>query len=150
MKIVQKQLIIIIMLAGGILELVRYNGGIDFLVRVIAKRIHGKRGAEFGLAALVGFATCATANNTIAILTTGRIAKTISEKNGVNPMKAASIMDTFSCIVQCMLPYGMHVLLATAMTHVGAFAIIKYMYYPMVLFVVSVLSILFRFPRKYS
>lgn len=144
------QLIIMIMLAGGMLELVRYNGGIDFLVRVTTKHIHGKRGAEFGLAALVGLATCATANNTIAILTTGRIAKTISEKHNVNPLKAASIMDTFACIVQCMLPYGMHILLATAMTHVGAFAIIKYLYYPMVLLVVSVLSILLRFPRKYS
>ncbi len=144
------ELIIVIMLAGGMLELVRYNGGIDFIVNSALKHIKSKRGAEFGLASLVSFATCCTANNTIAILTTGKIAKNISEQYSLNPIKTASVLDTFSCLFQCIIPYGAHLLMASALAHTGTFAIIKCLYYPLILGIVATLSIIFRYPKKYS
>ncbi len=144
------EIIIVIMLSGGMLELVRYNGGIDFIVRSVSKFVHTKRGAELSLGLLVGFVTFCTANNTIAILTTGKISRELSEKYGVNPIKSASILDTFSCMVQSLVPYGMHLLMASAMAHIGTFVLMKYLYYPYVLGVVALLAILLRFPRKYS
>lgn len=144
------EMIIIMMLAGGMLELVRYNGGIDFIVNGITGRIHSKRGTEVGLAVLVSFVTCCTANNTIAILTTGDMAREVSEKNGINPIKTASILDTFSCMVQSLLPYGMHLLMASGLAHIGTMGIIKYLYYPPILGLVALFAILFDFPRKYS
>ena len=144
------EMIVIMMLAGGMLELVRYNGGIDFIVKGVSSRIHSKRGTELGLAALVSFVTCCTANNTIAILTTGKISRDVSEQNGINPIKTASILDTFSCIVQSLLPYGMHLLMASGLAHIGTLGIIKYLYYPPILAVVALLAILLNFPRKYS
>lgn len=144
------ELIVVIMLAGGMLEVIRYNGGIDFLAQKVTKGIVGKRTAELSIAALVSLATFCTANNTIAVLTTSKMARGISEKHGLNAMKTASILDTFSCIVQILLPYGLQLLMASALAHVGIFAIIKHLYYPFVLFVFSMLAILLRFPRKYS
>lgn len=143
------EMIIVFLLAGGMLELVRYNGGIDFIVNKSLKHINSKRGAELGLAALVSFATCCTANNTIAILTTGKIAKNVVDQYKLNPIKTASILDTFSCLFQCTIPYGAHLLMASALAHAGTFAIIKCLYYPLVLGVVATLAILFRYPRKY-
>ena len=144
------ELIVVMMLAGGMLEIVRYNGGIDFIVKGVSSRIHSKVGTELGLATLISFVTCCTANNTIAILTTGKIAREVSEQHGLNPIKTASILDTFSCMVQSLLPYGMHLLVASGMAHVGAFSIIKYLYYPPILGLVAVVAILFGFPKKYS
>ncbi len=144
------EMIVIMMLAGGMLELVRYNGGIDFIVNGISNRIKSKRATELGLATLVSFVTCCTANNTIAILTTGKIAREVSQQNGINPIKTASILDTFSCVVQSLLPYGMHLLMASAMAHTGTLGIIKYLYYPPILAVIATLAIILKFPRKYS
>lgn len=144
------ELIIVIMISGGMLEIIRYNGGIDFIVHKITKMIHGKRSGEFSIATLVSIATLCTANNTIAIITTGKIAKEITEKNGINPIKTASILDTYSCVFQSLIPYGMHLLLVSAMTQINALGIIKYLYYPFILIVISSLAILFRLPRKYS
>jgi len=143
-------LIIVTMLAGGMLELIRYNGGITFIINSLTKRIESKRGAEFSIAALVSVSNICTANNTIAILTTGNIAKSISEKYGVDPRKSASILDTFSCIVQGMLPYGAQLLMASGFAAISPESIIAYLYYPFVLLAVALLSILFRFPKKYS
>ncbi len=144
------ELIIVTMLAGGMLELIRYNGGIDYIIRILTRNIRGKVGAEFSIAFLVVLASFCTANNTIAIITTGGIADDIARKYGVDPRKSASILDTFSCIVQGILPYGAHLLMAAAFCSVSTIDIISHCYYPFTLLLFAILSILFRFPRKYS
>ncbi len=143
-------LIIVTMLAGGMLEVIRHNGGIDFILSGLSKRIRGKRGAEFGIAALVSLVNFCTANNTIAIITTGGIAKDMVDKYGLDPRKSASILDTFSCVVQGILPYGAQLLMASGLAAVSATEIIPYLYYPLILFLFAILAIVFRYPKKYS
>ena len=143
-------LIIVTMLAGGLLEIIRRNGGIDFIITGLTKGIKGRRGAEFSIGGLVGLSNICTANNTIAILTTGHIAKDISARFGVDSRKSASILDTFSCVVQSLIPYGAQLLMASGFTGVPATEIIPYLYYPFILFGTVCLSILLRFPKKYS
>ncbi len=98
------ELIIITLLAGGMLETIRYNGGIDFIIRKLTRHVNGKRGAELSIAALVSIANLCTANNTIAIITTGPIAKDIAVKFHLDRRKTASILDTFSCLIQGIIP----------------------------------------------
>ena len=141
-------LIIVTMLAGGVLEVIRYNGGIDFAVERLTSRIKGRRGAEFCIAALVSLANLCTANNTIAIISTGEIAKNITQKYGLRPRRTASLLDTFSCIVQGILPYGAQLLMAAGLAGVGALSIIRYLFYPTALFVVTCLSIIFVKGKK--
>lgn len=143
-------LIIVTMLAGGMLEVIRHNGGIDFIIKGLTKKIKGKRGAEFSIAALVGISNICTANNTIAILTTGNIAKNITKEYNLDPRKSASLLDTFSCIVQGMLPYGAQLLTASSFAGISATSIISHLYYPFTLFFFAILSIIIRFPRRYS
>ena len=144
------ELIIIAMMAGGMLEIIRENGGIDYIIRRLTARVHGKRGAELSIGALVSLVNVCTANNTVAILTVGNIAKQIGDKYGVDNRKCASILDTFSCTVQGLIPYGVQILLAAGLAHLNPVQIIPYLYYPMAIGVATVLSILFRYPRKYS
>ena len=108
------ELIIVTLMAGGVLELIRYNGGIDYLLRHLTRGISGKRGAELTIAILVSVANLCTANNTIAILTTGKVSREITKQYGLDPRKTASILDTFSCFVQGVIPYGAQLLLARA------------------------------------
>lgn len=143
-------LIIVTMLAGGMLEIIRVAGGLDYLIEKMTRRINGKRGAEFSIAALVSLANLCTANNTIAIITTGGIAKDIADKYKLDSRKCASILDTFSCFVQGMIPYGAQMLMASGLAGISAMSILEYMYYPFTLGVVASLAILFRFPRKLS
>ncbi|MGN1210227.1 MAG: Na+/H+ antiporter NhaC family protein [Candidatus Cryptobacteroides sp.] len=143
-------LIIVTMLAGGMLEIIRTNGGIDFIIDRLTRKIKGKRGAEFGIAALVSLANACTANNTIAIITTGGIAREITSKYGLDPRKTASILDTFSCLVQGLIPYGAQLLMASGLSGSSTMSIIGYLYYPFALGITAILSILLRFPRKYS
>ena len=143
-------LIIVTMLAGGMLEIIKVSGGLDFLIEKMTQRISGKRGAEFSIAALVSLANVCTANNTIAIITTGGIAKDIADKYKLDPRKCASILDTFSCFVQGMIPYGAQMLMASGLAGISAMGILEFMYYPFTLGVVAVLAIVFRFPRKMS
>lgn len=143
-------LIIVTMLAGGMLEIIRRNGGIDFIIKGLTKGIKGRRGAEFSIGGLVGLSNVCTANNTIAILTTGNIAKDISTRFGLDPRKSASILDTFSCVVQSLIPYGAQLLMASGFTGVPATEIIPYLYYPFILLGTVCLSILLRFPKRYS
>ena len=143
-------LIIVTMLAGGMLEIIRVAGGLDYLIEKMTRRINGKRGAEFSIAALVSLANLCTANNTIAIITTGGIAKDIADKYRLDSRKCASILDTFSCFVQGMIPYGAQMLMASGLAGISAMSILEYMYYPFTLGVVASLAILFRFPRKLS
>ena len=136
-------LIIVTMLAGGMLEIIRVNGGIDALTR----RISGRRGAESTIALLVALANVCTANNTIAIITTGSIAREIAGHFGVDPRKSASILDTFSCIVQGILPYGAQLLMASGLAGISVASIIGCLYYPLALLVFALLAIWLRFPR---
>lgn len=144
------ELIIVTMLSGGMLELIRHNGGIDFIIKGLTKGIKGKRGAEFSIAGLVGLSNFCTANNTIAILTTGNIARDITKRFGLDPRKSASILDTFSCIVQGIIPYGAQLLMASGFAGVSAAEIIPCLFYPFVLCAVACLSIIIRFPKRYS
>lgn len=144
------ELIIIAMMAGGMLEIIKVNGGIDYIIEKLSGRIRGKRGAEFSIAALVSLVNICTANNTVAILTVGNIAKQISEKFGIDPRKTASILDTFSCTIQGIIPYGVQILLAAGLAHVQPVDIIPYLYYPFAIGIAASLSILLRYPKRYS
>ena len=144
------QLIIVTLLAGGMLELIRVGGGIDYVITRLICRVHNKRGAELSIAALVSIANCCTANNTIAIITVGPIAKGIADRFGVDLRKSASILDTFSCFVQGLIPYGAQLLMAAGLTALSPLDIMRYLYYPVLMGVFALLSILFRFPRRYS
>jgi len=144
------ELIIIAMMAGGMLEIIRANGGIDYIISRLTRHVNGKRGAEGAIAALVSLVNLCTANNTVAILTVGNIAKKISEQYGVDPRKSASILDTFSCMVQGLIPYGVQMLLAAGLAHISPMQIIPYLYYPMAIGVVSIGAIVLRLPKRYS
>lgn len=144
------ELIIVTMLAGGMLELIKVNGGLDFITHNLTKHIKSKRGAEFSIAGIVSLANICTANNTIAIITTGRIAKDITQKFGLDKRKTASILDTFSCLIQGMLPYGAQLLMASGLAGISSVSIIGHLYYPFALGGFAILSILIRYPRKYS
>lgn len=144
------ELIIITLMAGGLLELIRFNGGVDYILNVLTKHIRGKRGAELSIAALVSLANVCTANNTIAIITVGPLASNIAEQYRIDKRKSASILDIFSCVVQGVIPYGAQMLIAAGLTGLSPLSIIGYLYYPMLLGVVALLSILLRFPRRYS
>ena len=144
------ELVIIAMMAGGMLEIIRKNGGIDFIISKLTARINGKRGAEFSIAALVSLVNVCTANNTVAILTVGSISKNIADRFGIDNRKAASILDTFSCCVQGLIPYSAQILLAAGLSGLNPIQIIPYLFYPMAIGVVSLLAIAFRYPKQYS
>ena len=144
------ELIIITLMAGGLLELVRHNGGIDFIIKGLTRHVSTKRGAELSIAALVTVVNVCTANNTVAILTVGGIAKQIGDRFGVDNRKCASILDTFSCFTQGLLPYGAQMLMAAGLAQLNPIAIIPYLYYPLTLGVVALLAIVLRYPRRYS
>ena len=144
------ELIIITMMAGGMLELIKVNGGIDTVINLLTKRITTKRGAEMSIAALVGMVNVCTANNTVAIITTGGIAKQIGDRFGIDNRKCASILDTMSCCVQGVIPYGAQMLMAAGLASVNPVSIMPYLYYPYLLGAVTILAITARYPRRYS
>lgn len=142
------ELIIITLLAGGLLEMIRLNGGIDWIIDRMTRRISGRRGAEGTIAGLVCLANLCTANNTIAILTVGPIARSIADRFGVSRRRSASLLDTFSCFTQGLLPYGAQLLMAAGLAGLSSLEIIRYLYYPILLGIVALLAILLRYPRK--
>ena len=144
------ELIIITMMAGGMLGLIKQQGGIDFLIHIMTRHVNSKRGAELSIATLVSVVNVCTANNTVAILTVGGIAKQIGDRYGVDKKKCASILDTFSCTVQGLIPYGAQLLIATGLASLNPVSIIPWLYYPFVLGIAAIGSILFRYPRRYS
>lgn len=143
------ELIIVTILAGGMLAIIKDNGGVDFIVHQLTKRIHSRKGAEMSIAMLVGTVDLCTANNTVAILTVGGLAKRISERYGIDPRRTASLLDTASCCVQGIIPYGAQILMAAGLAAVAPMGILKYLYYPYCLMVMMILAIIFRFPRRY-
>lgn len=144
------ELIIITMMAGGMLELIKHQGGIEFIIQRMVKHIHNKRGAELCIGALAGLVNICTANNTVAIITVGGIAKQIGDRYGVDNKKAASILDTCSCFIQGLIPYGAQLLIAAGLATINPVSIIPYLFYPFAIGVATLLSILFRYPRRYS
>ena len=144
------ELIIISIMAGGLLEIIKENGGIDFIISKLTAHVHGKRGAELSIGLLVSVVDICTANNTVAILTVGGIAKQIGDKYGVDSRKCASILDTFSCCVQGLIPYGAQLLMAAGLAQGNPISITPYLYYPMVIGMGALLAILLRYPKHYS
>lgn len=141
-------LVIVTLLAAGMLGLIKEAGGIDYILQVLTKRINGSRGAMASIALLVSIVNFCTANNTVAILTVGSLSKEISGRFGIDPRKAASVLDTCSCIVQSLIPYGAQTLLATGLAGISPVAPWSYMYYSWSLIVAVALSIIFRYPRR--
>lgn len=129
---------------------IRYNGGIDFIIGKLTRHVNGKRGAELSIAALVSIANLCTANNTIAIITTGPIAKDIAGKFNLDRRKTASILDTFSCFIQGIIPYGAQLLMAAGLAKISPISIVGNLYYPFTMGTFALLAIIFRYPRRYS
>lgn len=144
------ELIIVTLLAGGMLEMIRYNGGIDWLIQKLTHRIHSTKGAEGSIAALISFANLCTANNTIALIMAGPIAKDISDRFHIDPRRTASLLDIFSCFVQGIIPYGAQMLMASGLGNVSPIEIMQYLYYPYLLGAGAVLAILFNYPKRYT
>jgi Na+/H+ antiporter NhaC len=142
------ELIIVTLLAAGMLGIIKHLGGIDYLLEVMTRSINGSRGAQGVIAILVGLVNICTANNTIAIITVGSLSKKISERFGVTPRKTASLLDTASCVVQCIIPYGAQSLLAATLTGISPSAMFRYLFYPWALVVMIIISIVIR--RKSS
>ena len=144
------ELIIITMMAGGLLELIKRNGGIDFIINHMTQRIRSKRAAELSIAGLVSAIDLCTANNTVAIITVGSMAKQIGDRFGLDNRKCASILDTFSCFVQGLIPYGAQILMAAGLASINPVAIIPYLYYTFAIGIAALLAILLRYPRRFS
>ena len=144
------ELIVITMLAGGLLEVIKHNGGIDYIISLLTRRITGKRGAELSIAALVSIVNLCTANNTVSIITVGGIAHQIGQKYGLDPRKCASLLDTFSCTVQGLIPYGAQILMAAGLAAINPIEILPALVYPAAIGVAALLAILLRYPRRYS
>ncbi|MBQ9462880.1 MAG: Na+/H+ antiporter NhaC family protein [Bacteroidales bacterium] len=136
------ELIIVTLLAGGMLGIIRYNGGMDFIINGLTRHIKGQRGASLSIAALVSLINFCTANNTIAIITAGPLAKDITERYRLDPGRSASILDVFSCLVQCIIPYGAQMLMASGLAGVSAISIMGYLVYPYALGVFALMSVL--------
>lgn len=133
---------VISILVACISALVKYNGGFAFILENIHKHIHSYKGAEFGVAALVGLIDCATANNTVAIVIAGPIAKEISDDYGIEPARTASLLDMFASVFQGIIPYGAQLLSAASLTGLSSFDIMPYLFYPYLMAVCGIVSII--------
>lgn len=140
------ELILISMLAGGIFALIKHNGWMDALIGLIQRHTHTQRGAELSICGIVAVANVVTANNTVAILSVGSIAKRIANHYGIDSRRSASLLDTASCTVQGLLPYGAQLLLASGIIGRSPFEILPYLFYPMLLGVAVLVTILL--PRR--
>ena len=142
------ELILISMMAGGIFGLIKYHGLMDRIVEAIAKKVHTSKGAELSISLLVGVVNVLTANNTVAILSVGDISKRIAKRYDIDPRRSASLLDTTSCAVQGLLPYGAQLLMASSLAGISALRIIPYLYYPMLIGVIVLLTIIFKGRRS--
>ena len=144
------QLIIITMMAGGMLEMIRINGGVDYIIHSLTSRICSRRGAELSIAALVAFADTCTANNTVAIISVGSIVREIAQRFGISPQRAASLLDTSSCFMQAIIPYGAQLLMAAGLAAISPVEIIGYLYYPLIMGLFALVAILLQWPRQHK
>ncbi len=141
------ELILVTLLAGGIMSIVKNAGGFEYLIRVMTRKIGTRRGGEATIALLTALTNICTANNTIAIITVGGIAKDISSRFGISPRRSASLMDTTSCFVQGILPYGAQLLMASGLSGLSPLEIVPKLYYPMLLGIMVIAAILFQYPK---
>ncbi|MTH53475.1 Na+/H+ antiporter NhaC family protein [Bacillus mangrovi] len=141
------ELIVLSILIGGMVELIKHNGGIQFLLNAMTKNIRTKKGAEYGIAGLVSATNLSVANNTISIITAGPLAKNIADEYGIDRRKSASILDIFSCSVQGLIPYGAQMLAGAQLVKASPISILPYTFYPMLTLVCGLLAIAFGFPK---
>ena len=141
---------IVTILVASIGALIRENGGFEAILEFIRKRTTSRRGGMIGICFLTAAMDIATANNTVAIVMAAPIARTITEEYGIEPRKTASLLDTCSCIMQGIIPYGAQLLIAAGLASLNPVSIVPYLYYPLALGIVALLSILFRYPKRYS
>ena len=144
------ELIIVTMLAGGMLETVRENGGINIIINLLTRHIDSRRGGEAAIAALVTIVNFCTANNTVAILTVGPIARQIAERFRIDPRRSASILDSFSCFAQGIIPYGAQLLMAGGLAAIAPIEIIPYLFYPYALGLCATVAIITGRPRRFT
>ena len=134
-------------LIAGMVSVIKYNGGIDYLLRLVTRNSKSKKSAEFSIAGLVALTNLSTANNTISIIIAGPLAKNIAEKYDIDPRKSASLLDVFACSIQGLLPYGAQLLLAAGVAHISPISILTYSYYPVLIAVCGIIAIMIGFPR---
>ena len=142
------ELILISMLAGGIFALISHNGGLDFVIALITRRVKSRAGAEWSICGLVAFANICTANNTVAILSVGDIARRVSERFAIDPRRSASLLDTTSCCVQGLLPYGAQLLMASGLAGINAVSIVPWLIYPFFIGLTVMATIVFERRKK--
>ncbi|PEA55915.1 sodium:proton antiporter [Bacillus pseudomycoides] len=141
------ELVLLAILIGGMVEIIQYNGGIHYLMNVLTRNIRSKKGAEFGIAGLVSMTNMCTANNTISIIFTGPLAKNVADQYNIDPKKSASLLDLFSCSVQGLIPYGAQMLTAAGFASLSPIELLPYSFYPMLVAVCGIISIVINFPR---
>ena len=141
------ELVMVSMMAAGMLSVIRYGGGITWLLRALTKRVSTPRGASLGIAALVSITNLYTANNTIAILSVGTLARDISERFSLDNRRTASILDIFSCVIQGMIPYGAQLLIAGGLAGIEPVSLVPYLFYPAILGTVTLIAIILVKPN---
>ena len=142
------EIAIIAVIASCISALIKLNGGFDWVLSFVHRRMSGRRASQFGIALLVSLLDVASANNTIAIVLAGPMAKRISEQNGISPERSASLLDIFGSIVQGILPYGAQLLTAAQIAGIASAAIVPWMVYPYLMAISAVLFIVFSKGKK--
>lgn len=142
-----EDLVLIAILIGGVVGMIHHNGGIDYLLRIVKRNVKTKKGAEFGIAGLVSVADVATANNTIAIIMTGPLAKEIAEEYEVDRRKSASLLDTFSSCFQGLIPYGAQLLAAAGLASISPISIMAYSFYPILMGICATIAIVIGYPK---
>lgn len=140
-------IVFLTILLGGVVALLQYNGGIQYILNKLTRNVQTKKGAELSLAGLVSTTNLATANNTISILTTGPLAKTIAEKYNIDARKSASILDIFSCTIQGTIPYGAQILTAATLAEVAPTSLLPFTFYPILIALFGIIAIYMDFPR---
>lgn len=141
------EMALLAILIAGMVEVIKHNGGIDFLLHVATRKIKNKRDAQFAIAGLVGLTDLSTANNTIAIMIAGPLAKNIASEYDIEPRKAASIIDIFSCTVQGIIPYGAQLIVAAGIAGISPVLIMQYAYYPILIGICGIIAILIGYPK---
>lgn len=142
------ELIIISLLIAGTIEIIKFNGGIDFILNKGIKNFKSKRGAEYGIATLVSLVDICTANNTVSIVTVGPIAKDISDKFELEPKRVAGILDMFACVFQGIIPYGAQLISAAGLAAISPFAIMKFLFYPYLMGICAIIAIYIHWRNK--
>lgn len=144
------ELIIVVLLASGIMGVIKHLGGIDYIVEKMLGKVSTKRSAEISIMLFIWLVNLCTANNTVTLITTSDIIRQISQKLGIDPRRAASVMDTSSCIIQGVLPYGAQMLMAAALVKLSPLEILPHLYYIYVLAFMLIVSILMQLPKRYT